>query len=299
VATAFVNGLPGPVGYLGQLRIDQRQPARRRLFRGGYEKLHALHQDGAAPYYVTTIVEDNRPARRLLEAGLQGLPRYEPVEEIVTLVVPLTRRLRGGGPLAVVGRAAPGDAGAIVDCLQRNGRRHQFARLWTADDLACPERTRGLDVTDFFIHRSAGRVEGCLAVWDQGDFKQTVVRGYAPWLARTRPLVNVFGPLLRQPRLPPPGARLASAFVSHLAVDADAGDVALPLIRAAYTQARERGLDYILLGLARRHPLLPSVRRRFAHREYVSVLYRVYWPEDVARLPKLDDRIPHLEVATL
>ena len=69
---AFVNGQATPVGYLSQLRIDRTQRVRKRLISGGYRKLKELHGDGAAQFYITTIVEDNSPARRLLEAGLDG-----------------------------------------------------------------------------------------------------------------------------------------------------------------------------------------------------------------------------------
>ncbi len=298
VMMAFVNGRATPVGYLSQLRIDRTQRVRKRLIRGGYRKIKELHGDGAVQFYITTIVEDNRPARRFLEAGLAGLPRYRPLEPLVTLVIPVTRRLARGARDDLE-RGSRNHSSAVVDCLHRNGRRHQLARCWTAEDLDSPERTRDLGLEDFVLRMESGRVVGCLAVWDQTSFKQTVVRGYSPWLARLRPLVNIFGPWIRQPYLPPPGSVLKSAFASHLAVDDDDADTALALLRRACAEALSRGIDHLVLAFARRHPLLAPVKRAFPHREYVSVLYQVYWDEDLDRVPTLDDRIPHVEVATL
>ncbi len=53
--------------------------------------LRETHAADEAPYDVTTIVRDNTVARRVLEAGLPGLPRYTPVERILTLLVPVKR----------------------------------------------------------------------------------------------------------------------------------------------------------------------------------------------------------------
>ncbi|HSH74603.1 MAG TPA: hypothetical protein VLA09_02775 [Longimicrobiales bacterium] len=302
VITAFVNGEPRSVGYLSQLRIDQDQPSRRRLLAGGYRKLRELHGDGQVAFYLTTIVRDNRPARRFLEAGLAGLPVYRRLDDVVTLVLPTARPSRRARRLATgaeVRAATPGRLPAIVGCLQRNGRRYQFARCWGVADIEDSERTRGLEVEDFLYVSEGGAVRGCVAVWDQRAFKQTVVRSFSPWLRRVRPAFNVVAPLLRQPRLPSPGRTLGTVFASHLAVDDDRTDIVVALLEEARTSARRRGADYLVLGLARRHPLLEPVKRLFDHREYVSVLYQVFWEKDAPGLPEVGELVPHVEVATL
>lgn len=299
VMTAFVNGAPARVGYLSQLRIDRTQPARARALRGGFGMLGELRREEGPALCVTTIIEDNVRARRLLEAGLPGLPRYEPIDELVTLVIPVTARAgrTGASPPLVRGPATTWDE--IAECLDRNARRHQLARRWTIDDLRSGERTRGLGLGDFAARTEGGRVTGCAAVWDQRAFKQTVVAGYAPWLATARPLLNLAAPLLRHPRLPAPGRALAAAFASHVAVDDDDPETAIALLRHACADARSRNVDYLSVGFSRRRPLVPAVKRAFAHREYVSIVYRVSWPDHVDGAPELDHRIPHLEVATL
>lgn len=298
VMSAYVNGEPHAVGYLSQLRVDPGQTARWRLLAGGYAKLRELHQDGQAPFYITTIIEDNKPARRLLEAGVRGLPRYRALDSLVTLVIPVTRRTGAGSPVELE-KGSEAYAQDIVSCLERNARRYQFARHWSLDDLRSAERTRDLRLEDFILRVEPGGVGGCAALWDQTGFKQSVVQGYSPWLRRVRPLVNLVGPLLQQPRLPSPGTVLKSAFVSHLAVDDDDPDVAVALLRGACAEAYRRGLDYVALGLCRRHPLLAPVKSAFPHREYVSVLYVVHWDGDAAGMPALDGRVPHPEMATL
>ena len=62
---------------------------------------------------------------------------------------------------------------------------------------------------------------GCAATWDQRGLKQAIVRGYSPRLARWRSVVNLAGPLVGVPALPPVGRPLEFVYLSHVAVDDD------------------------------------------------------------------------------
>src|SRR5262245_40704331 len=128
---SYVNGVSKRIGYLSQLRVLPSYQARPRTLRGGYAAMRELHADGAAPFYVTTIIADNEPARRVLEAGLPGFPTYRYVGDMLTLLVSLA-----GGSQATSGNVAPAEAhdlDAIVECLERNGARHQFSPRWTRE----------------------------------------------------------------------------------------------------------------------------------------------------------------------
>jgi hypothetical protein len=187
----------------------------------------------------------------------------------------------------------------IADCLTRNRRRYQAAPFFTAEELLSPERSRGLR-PESFCFASMGSKAGLLAVWDQSSFKQVVVRGYAPRLARWRSWLNRLNrlaPLLGTPRLPAPGSILPHAYLSHIAVDGDDPAIFQALIESACAEAREAGYAYLVLGLATRHPWLLWLRRRFRAREYPSILYTVHWG-DREEIP-LDDRLPYLEAALL
>jgi hypothetical protein len=187
----------------------------------------------------------------------------------------------------------------IAACLQRNYARYALAPYWTADDLASPERCRGLRPEDFYVALRSDRVVGCLALWDQRAFKQHVVHGYAPGVGRWRRQINLAARLLSLPHLPAPGAALAEAALSHAASDDDDPAVLLALIAAARAEARRRGLEVVTLGLARRNPMLRAVQAAFRHLEYRSVLYLVHWQDGRAAAAALDDRPVHLEAATL
>jgi len=277
----FVDGQPQRVGYLSQLRIapEHRRPGRQ-LLRLGFDLLRQTHAEGEASFDITTIIDGNETARRILEAGLPGLPRYQRLEEFVTFLLPVRRGSRAGSAIHVASGSAlllPG----ILDCLERFGRRHQFAWHWTSNILP-PER--------FYVALAGDHIAGCLALWDQRAFKQVVIRGYDRTMTWRRPLLNLLGA-----RLPPVGEPLAHAHLSHVAVDDDDPQVLAALLAAAMEGARRDKLDCVTIGSAARHPLSEVVRRCYRCREYVSILYAVHWDQP----PTLDGRIPHPEVAVL
>ena len=139
----------------------------------------------------------------------------------------------------------------------------------------------------------------CGAAWDQRTFKQTVIRGYAPWLTMARPILNGINRIFSGPRLPRIGATLSNAFASHLAfafVQAnDFGNV----INRVSRVARWRGIELLTLGFAASDPRLIMVRKTFPGREYRSRLYVVRWPGIGRPAAELDDRVIAPEVALL
>lgn len=299
VRECFVDGRPVLLPYLGTLRVAGEARGRLRLLRAGYALCRTLRQADETRYALTSIVEDNAVARRLLEAGLEGLPAYREVERLVTLVIP-TSGWHGGRKWRSprVGRGRGESLAAIAARLDCDYRRYQFAPRWRLDDLLSPIRTPGVEPGDFHVVEEAGQIRGCLAVWDQRPFKQTVVRGYGERLRRVRPIVNLAAPWTGAPHLPAPGGRVEHAYLSHVAVGGDPGTLPA-LIASALDDGRARGCGCLVAGFSERNPLLRTVRRSFRHRAYRSVLYLVYWPEGRAAAEALGDRPAHVEVATL
>src|SRR5947209_4492815 len=94
VWNAFVNGEPCRLGYLSQLRVDRAHRRRKRLLTAGYDLIRSFRRPDEMPFDLTSIVADNEVARRLLGAGLPGLPAYREIAEWTTLIVPTTSRPR-------------------------------------------------------------------------------------------------------------------------------------------------------------------------------------------------------------
>lgn len=297
VRTVWVNGEARRIGYLGQLRRDPRLSQRLRVFADGFAACDATRQPDELPYDVTSIVADNAQARGFLERAsrrFRRLPTYRPFCEFVTLMIPVSRRTarRGAPP-----RPAPPSTAAVAECLERNGRRHQFAPVWTPADLESDARCRGLRAEDFFVRRDGERVTACLARWDQNAFKQAVVRGYSGRLRRFRWLINAACAVTGHPGLPRLGRPINFAYLSHVMVDGDDGEVLAELVDEA--RRHSDGQDYLLIGFAATNPMLPVLQQRFGARSYRSVIYLVHRSGAEAEIERLDRRTPHLEVATL
>ena len=293
----FVNGKPCRTGYLGELRSAGGFGFRREHLLFCYREMRRCHERGNASFYLTTIIADNLPARRLLEANLRGMPVYEPRGSIVTLAIPVRAGGHARSRLRVSG-ASEDDVPEIASSLLERGAHYQFMPAWTEQVLRSPSRCRDLEARDFLLVRD-GELRASVALWDQRAFKQSVICGYSPTLARWRPAYNLVGPLLRRPRLPAPGARLEAAYLSHLNVNADDADAVTALVAAACRAAAQRGLDYLMLGLSEAHPLCAVLRARFPTHSYVSMVYVVYWEDGADAAAAIDDRMLHPEVAIL
>ena len=296
----FVNGQPRDIGYMSQLRVRPDYGKGLYLARGlagGFKKYHQLHQDGRAPFYLMSVIEDNLPARRLLQSGLPEYPCVKEYARMFTYAIYPVRQKRTldlPRSLQLI-RASDKYADGIVNCLNRNGLRKQLAPFWTGESLF----TSNLSPTDFFVVLNGERVVGCLACWDQNAFKQTVVRGYSGSLARWRKPLNLFSFFGAWPYLPEPNTHLRYSYASHLAIDDDDSQVFAALLRAIYNHNLEFGYSYFVIGLAETNPLREVVKA-YHPLTYVSQLYLVTWDDGYEAIEAVDkDIIPAPEIAVL
>jgi hypothetical protein len=296
---AYVNGETARIGYFGELRVHGGFQQRRTLLLEAYRAMRKCHEAGNAAVYITTIISDNKSTRRLLEAGLSDMPTYQPLEEMVTLTIPARQAAKVRAPAIQVEQDPAIRIDELAERLNTTGCNYQFNPVWSAETLMSPERCRGISASDFIVARDADGIKGALCLWDQRAFKQSVVAAYSKRLARARPFFNIVAPLLRQPRLPPPGMQLESAFLSHLSVDPDDEATLLALVRKAGQSAVSRGIDYIMLGVATRSRFCEILQKRFSCHRYMSMIYLVYWQDGREYACKIDDRIPHPEMAIL
>jgi hypothetical protein len=301
VRDVWLNGMVARTGYLGQLRLDRRYRSRASIIIAGYRLFRELHDELGVELYLTSIASDNMIARRFLERGLPGMPTYRPLDTFVTSMIEARATHPKPSPGLHVRPAELDDLSQIMECLARNGQRHQFAPVWREDDLL--ERMRRREV-QFIIATRRQRLVGCLAVWDQSGYKQAVIRGYDTTLMRWRKWINVASRFTPIPHLPPVGTTINMAYLSHLAIDDDDPDVFASLLTSACGSG-DRRLDdsqrrYFVLGLADRHPLLRAIPRRLRRHTYRTNLYAVHWNDGHAAVAALDNsRIFQPEVALL
>jgi hypothetical protein len=294
VRPAYFGGRARPLAYLGGLRVDPRYRNRISMLRGGFAAVQRFADASVAwPFALTSITSDNLVARRVLTAGVRGLPRYQAVGEFSTFALRARRRRA----IPEISRASDADIPDIAAFLQEINAQFSFGAVWTEAEFVAL-RSRGLRSQDILIARRGGALIGCLAVWDQRGIKQAVVRAYPRGIAQLRPLINLAAPLLGSATLPKVGRPINHAYLSHLAVREDRAEVFLDLLRAGLDQAHRRGFDVATIGMAPSRGLSALVRR-FRPIEYRTTLYLVGSGAASAPDSALIAAPPHPELAMM
>jgi hypothetical protein len=283
----FVNGREQRVGYLGQLRIDERFRGRWLVSRG-FSLLARIDREDPVPLYLASIVDGNDEATGVLVArGRRCFPSFREGARYQTLALPLRRaKAPLGGPEEIV----PGtldQLGEVARFLQTTGARRQFCSVWTEETLR-HLGPLGLHTESMRIARRDGRIVGVVALWDQSAYKQAVVRGYSGWLKAIAPLTN----------LPRVGQEVRSAYASLVCIADDDAMVFGRLLRTVYNLAHARCFDYLLVGLDARDPLLRIVGT-YSHVAYPSRFYVGSWPSGDRPYEQFDDRPAYVDIATL
>ena len=293
----FVNGKIEEVGYLGQLRVDRR-------FRGRWvvalvRLARQLHGDGRVGGYITTITEENAVAQGVLvDHPRRNHPIYRQVGQLCTLALILRRSKPFRSSPYEICRGSEANPSEIVSFLRSQGPNKQFFPAYTQQDFRDNVTTLGFKFDDFVVARRNGKIVGVIGLWDQSEYKQTVVQAYSGALRFVRPFYNVRARLTWAQPLPPPGQAINHAYASFICVENNGPEVFSALLRHVYNEAVRRGYAYLLVGLDSRDQLLP-VAQRYPHITYLSRLYTVCWDEEGEFHARLDGRIPYVEIAAL
>jgi len=300
VRPLYINGKPMDFGYLGGLRLVPEVRRTTALGRG-YAFLHRLHGDGRVPAYITTIIEDNAPARMLLTRNRGGLPHYEDLGRILTWVRPLKRRPRPpalpAGCRIVSGREIGLDP--VLEFVNKAAERRQFAPVWRVRGFGSG-LTRGLSPASFRVLVKDGHhILAVTALWDQRAFRGTVVAGYHGVFRTLLPLTNTALKWAGYDRLPQPGSRLEGVYAAMLTAEQDDPALMRLLIDAVSAECATLDIQHLILGFHEQDPLSACTKGCRAIR-YASRLYGVYWDDAAGFFATLDrSRVPHAEVATL
>jgi len=294
----YINGRATDVGYLSRLRLEEE-------YRGGlllaraYRFLRERHETDPVALYLTTIVEDNLEAKRLLCSGKCGLPTYHDFGRFCTMAINPRQRIRAATPSAATIRSATReDVPDVVQFLNREGALKQFFPVYEADDLVARDGLlRELALDDILLAHVGGELVGTLGTWNQQSFSQSVVSHYGRGLTMLRPLYNLAALLRAAPRLPGKGANLDYANLALTCVREDDLHIFQQLLTEAALRCRARHA-LLMAGLHERDPLLP-VLKKFHCWSYPSRLYVACWDDGEDDFHALDNRTPYLELGAL
>ena len=299
IRTQYVNGEPTDMGYLSSLRAASRKHGAAGLA-PAYRFLRDLHQDGRAPVYTTTIVEDNHHAKALLTSRRAGLPRYIDHGLYETYMIGLNPRRRNRTSVAgvEVRRGVDVELSAIVSFLQREGARRQFFPVYQQSDFET-DATRGFSPADFYVAFRKEQIVGVVGCWDQQAFKQNVIEAYRGGLKAARPVVNMLMRVRGYKGLPLPGEQIKLLYASFVCVSGDDALVLEALLERIHADRSGHAWHFLAIGFHGVDPLRAAVRHFFKIK-YLSRLYVVCWDDGEGFCQNLDPRrVPYLELGAL
>jgi len=293
----FVNGLSQRLGYLGQLRVDQRFRGRWLVSRG-FSMLKQLHEQDPVPAYLVSIVGGNREAEQVLvRKARRSFPAFHWVADFNTLAISLGATKT---PLDIGVEISPGSSGQVCELvrfLQEHGKRRQFFPVWT-EGVFRKLPSLGLRIEDMRIARRNGGIVGVAGLWDQSGYKQTVIQRYSGWLEAAAPFYNFGASWMGRATLPKPGAMVRSVYAAFVCIADDEPQVFASLLCELFNLARSRAFNYLLIGLDAGDPLLP-IARKYDHVLYPSRLYLAEWPNGGRFYEQLERRTTYVDIATL
>jgi hypothetical protein len=292
VRSLSVNGSPREIGYLFGLRARPEYVRATTVLHRGYARLRELE---ARPpcFYLTSILEENLYARRLLEKKRPFMPSYEPLCSYTVFAMAAGRRRRA--VRNSVRPASASDLPRLLSFLCEHGTGQQFFPVVTVDSFDRPPFNT-LRPEDFLLCERQGRVVAAAALWDQCSYRQFRVTGYGGLLRLVRPLSALL-PLCGLPALPRAGEDVG--YLTLCLPAARGNDPALfeELLDGALAAAYRAPV--LVAGAAAGHPLEAVLASR-RHIGYRSRIYLVFWPEQAAAAAEVRRDMPlHIECGLL
>jgi hypothetical protein len=268
--------------YLGGLRLRRQYRGRAGVLRGGFDAIPVLLPNArTSPLLFTSVARDNRRARRILEAGLEGMPKYRFLGDMETFAVSVRR----GKNYKLLERAQISDIPELAAFHNATAAKNALAPVLNEEWLNRPTIANDAIVRNFLVYRENGRIVACLALWDQRPYKQIVIQKYMrPWTF-LRPLYNLWARCARRQLLPAPGRRLEQVFLAFRALDASVADKEVFFIREALLTAEAMGADSVLFGVSPDSPGYKKLKRALSPYIYETRIEAVELRGCISPLP--------------
>ncbi len=248
----YLSGVDTSVCYLGALRVERSQRNRIKHIRSGFKSIRELLPAcAAAPLWYTVVGEENFPARRLLEAGISGLPKYRQIGRLTTYAIATRRGKRSG----LWRRACAADESSIIEFHRSCASKLNLAPQ--VDDRI----VSNLNIESFFLLERGSRLLACCAFWDQSNFRQVVARNYHPAIRIGRPLYNAYAALTARVPLPAIGDRLPQSFLAFAAFAEEATSDNSFVDAAIRDLLSHCPTSVAAIGLHDAHPISASIKK--------------------------------------
>lgn len=265
----FLDGEPGVVGYLGDLRI--RFSGRRTLalpiaFGDIFDE--AMERTGCRACLTAVLASNTAAIRALVERRPRRAqqPYYHLLRRFDAVSVPFTLPRLPAHSAFTVKRAREEDLAAIKDMLARDHARRPFGYRFDEGELEHRlARWPGYRLEDTFLaYDKAGQLVGVTTAWDACEVKRYRVDGYNGALRAMRRVYNGAAALGRFTPLPAPGNALRYFYLCNTSILDDDPAILRALLDSIYRAYRGRGYHFFMLYLDEDDPLRPALRGFFS-----------------------------------
>lgn len=137
----------------------------------------------------------------------------------------------------------------------------------------------GLNINSFFLAFYKDSIVGIASLWDQDEFKQTIVKGYSRLLKVARPFINSLS-FLGISRLPKSGNKLSYDIMSHKLINEKHMDCTIALASEMLKVIEQKGKMFLMIGADAESPELAEIRKFKSRREVEGILYQFSFSGD-------------------
>lgn len=266
----FVNGKIEKVGYLLGLRLRKEYRGKFKILVTGYDFIHSITKQEGLYCYITTILNENVYAQKLLEKPRSFMPSYEPMGDYVVHIIKTRKKRKLGNTFRQVQES---DIPRIIEFINNYGKQHQLYPVIREKDIVSGAYP-GLRISDFYIMEDfSGEILAAGAVWDQISYKQYVVKKYGGVLNKIYPISCIL-PVFGYPSLPKPESVLKFFTLSFWAVKNNNVKVFERFINGI--SAVRDDYSFFVVGMHETHNLSGFLKRKSTI-TYSSKLYTVDW----------------------
>lgn len=248
------------------------------------------------------IIEENFYVKKMFTAKRPYMPQVYDFGEIITYAVNINKRKKIKLPPQniTIQRGDSVKLKEIVSFLSREGMKKQFFPVYTENYF---RRAENFFINDFYVACSGKEILGVTAVWDQGNFKQNLIKAYHGPYKSFKGLFNVILKAGGYKPLPPEGFKLNSFYICFTAIKNNDYKIFKLLLDQIYRDNQQKEYHYFLLGLHKNDRLRDAVKNYFTI-PYRSRLYLFGWNDEAGSPGDFIEGInrapePYLEIATL
>jgi hypothetical protein len=284
-----VNNKVLDVGYLSSLRL--KKESRNNLWLSkGYGFLKKLDSKSNIPFYLSTIISDNKKAISILESRRANLPNYQKLGKYITYLIP-KQKVKLSKEFEIY-KGDDFSLNEILNFINFQGKKKQFFPKYKKEDFNS-SYLKDLNLNDFYIACKNNKIVGVLALWDQSKFKQTRIVGYSNLIKFLRLINNFFSYFFNLSKLIKKNELVNSKIVTMPACVNNDPEILKFLISHAL---KELSSDNLLIGLSTQDNLALGLKK-LKKRKYLSNIYVVSFEDfDISSLKQ---KVPYLELGSL